>query len=212
MTDSEDRLTIYSDYVCPFCYLGRKSLDRYQERREEPIEIDWHPFDLRAQKRGPDGEIDETVDDGKDEAYFEQAKENVQRLADRYDAEMALDLSRDVDSLNAQLASYHVTREYPYERWLAFDVAILEALWEDARDIGDPDVLAELAAEVDIDPDEIRAAIEDEELAGTLSERFAAAYQRGVTGVPTFEYDGYSARGAVPPEQLERLIEGVQTE
>lgn len=207
MTD--DRLTIYSDYVCPFCYLGRKSLDRYQERRKEPIEIDWHPFDLRAQKRGPNGEIDESVDDGKDEAYFEQAKQNVQRLAERYGAEMALDLSRDVDSLNAQHASYHVKREYSYERWLAFDVAILEALWEDGRDIGDPDVLAELAVDIDIDPDEIRATVEDDKLAGAVSEQFEAAYQRGVTGVPTFEYEGHSARGAVPPEQLERLIEGV---
>ncbi|MCL9814215.1 DsbA family oxidoreductase [Natranaeroarchaeum aerophilus] len=207
MTD--DRLTIYSDYVCPFCYLGRKSLDSYQAGREEPIEIDWHPFDLRAQKRGPDGEIDESVDDGKDEAYFAQAKQNVQRLAERYDADMALDLSRDVDSLNAQIASYHVKQEYPYERWLAFDIAILEALWEDGRDIGDPDVLAGIAVDAELDGDEIRAAIEDEELAGTVSEQFEAAYQRGVTGVPTFVYDDHSARGAVPPEQLERLIEGV---
>jgi len=47
-------ITVYSDYVCPFCYLGRKSLEQYQERRDEPLEIDWHPFDLRAGKRGPD--------------------------------------------------------------------------------------------------------------------------------------------------------------
>ena len=204
-----DRLTLYSDYVCPFCYLGRKSLDRYQQRREQPIEIDWQPFDLRAQQRGPDGEIDESVDDGKDEAYFEQARQNVQRLADRYDADMALDLSRDIDSLNAQLASYHVKQVHSYEQWLAFDIAILDALWEDGRDIGDPDVLAELAADVDIDPGEIRTAIEDETLFATVTDLFEAAHQRGVTGVPTFEYDGDSARGAVPPEQLQRLIEGV---
>lgn len=209
MTDSEDRLTIYSDYVCPFCYLGRKSLDRYQGDHEEPIEIDWRPFDLRAQKRGPDGEIDETVDDGKDEAYFEQAKQNVQRLADQYDAEMALDLSRDVDSLNAQIASYHVKREYPYEQWLAFDIAILDALWEDGRDIGDPDVLADLAADVEFGPGEVRTAINDEDAATAVYEQFAAARRRGVTGVPTFEYGGYSARGAIPPEQIDRLIDGI---
>jgi predicted DsbA family dithiol-disulfide isomerase len=37
---------------------------------------------------------------------------------------------------------------------------------------------------------------------------FAAAQRRGVTGVPTFVADGHAARGAVPPEQLERLVEG----
>ncbi|MFC7115697.1 DsbA family protein [Natronoarchaeum sp. GCM10025703] len=209
MSKTDERLTIYSDYVCPFCYLGRKSLSQYQADREEPVEIDWHPFDLRAGKRGPDGEIDQSVDDGKDEAYFEQAKENVQRLAKQYDADMALDLSRDIDSLNAQIASYHVKHEHSYEQWLAFDRGILDALWEDGRDIGDPDVLADIAEDVGLDSDEIRSAIEDEDLAETVSQQFQTAHQRGITGVPTFAYDGHSARGAVPPEQLERLIEGV---
>ena len=88
-TDEPDAITIYSDYVCPFCYLGRQSLAQYQETREEPLEIDWHPFDLRAGKRGPDGEIDHDADDGKDEAYYEQARENVRRLQEEYDAEIA---------------------------------------------------------------------------------------------------------------------------
>ncbi|MFB6185738.1 MAG: disulfide bond formation protein DsbA, partial [Halobacteriaceae archaeon] len=39
-------------------------------------------------------------------------------------------------------------------------------------------------------------------------EKFNQAQQAGITGVPTFVYDSYAARGAVPPEQLERLIEG----
>jgi len=46
--DATESITIYSDYVCPFCYLGRQSFARYQETREEPLAIDWHPFDLRA--------------------------------------------------------------------------------------------------------------------------------------------------------------------
>ena len=98
-TASREQITVFSDYVCPFCYLGRHSLDQYQETREEPLEIDWHPFDLRSQKRNPDGSIDHSVDDGKDEEYFEQAKENVRRLQEEYDVEMDLELSRDVDSL-----------------------------------------------------------------------------------------------------------------
>lgn len=208
MSDTES-ITIYSDYVCPFCYLGRESLAQYQAEREDRLEIDWHPFDLRAGKREPDGEIDESVDDGKDEAYFEQARQNVRRLAERYDADMELELSREVDSLNAQIASYHVKETEPYERWLAFDVAIFEALWEEGRDVGDPDVLAELADDVGIDPAEVRAATEDEETAASVTEPFETAQRRGVTGVPTFTYDGYSARGAVPPEHLQRLVEGV---
>ncbi|WP_255198063.1 DsbA family oxidoreductase [Halorarius litoreus] len=203
-----ERITIYSDYVCPFCYLGRASLEQYQETRDDELEIDWQPFDLRAQKRRPDGSIDHSVDDGKDDDYFEQAKQNVQRLADEYDVEMALDLSREIDSFDAQVASWYVKGHYPYETWLAFDEAILAALWEDGRDIGDVDVLVDLASKVDIDGDEVRSALDDETLREELEEQFREAQQFGITGVPTFVYDEYGARGAVPPEHLERLVEG----
>lgn len=209
MARNEDRITVYSDYVCPFCYLGRRSLEEYQETRERELEIDWQPFDLRSQKRGPDGEIDHSVDDGKDEAYFDQVRRNVARLTEEYDAEEMLDLDdlpENVDSLDAQVASFYVNTEYP-DRWLAFDEAIFEALWVEGRDIGDVDVLVDIAENVGLDGDEIRTAIADEELRDRLREQFAGSQQDGVTGVPTFVYEGRSARGAVPPEHLEGLVE-----
>ncbi|MFC6731700.1 MULTISPECIES: DsbA family protein [unclassified Haladaptatus] len=209
MSDSEsDQITVFSDYVCPFCYLGRHSLSKYQETREEPLDVDWHPFDLRSQKRNPDGTIDFSVDDGKDEDYYAQAKENVRRLQEKYDVEMTLDLATDIDSLDAQVASFYVKQEYP-EQWLDFDEAIFTALWQDGRDIGDREVLFELAEASGIDPEEIELALDDETLREQVFEKFSEAHEYGVTGVPTFAYDGYAARGAVPPEQLDRLVEGV---
>ncbi len=211
MPDSSeaDRLLVYADYVCPFCYLGRKSLERYEETRERqsPLEIDWQPFDLRRGKRNPDGSIDHAVDDGKDDEYFEQAKQNVRRLQERYDVEMAQEIATDVDSLPAQLASLAVKEEAP-DQWRAFDDAIYEALWQDGRDIGDADVLAELAADVGLPSDVVRAALVDDDRRDRLEELFAEAPQQGITGVPTFVSGGYAARGAVPPAQLERLVEG----
>jgi predicted DsbA family dithiol-disulfide isomerase len=205
---SKDSLVIYSDYVCPFCYLGRRSLEQYEETHDSP-EIDWHPFDLRSQKRGPDGEIDDSVDDGKDEEYFEQVRQNIERLKEQYAADEMLDLDEipDVDSLDAQVASLHVKQEYP-DRWLAFDEAVFEALWIEGRDIGDLAVLTEIAENIGIDSDKIRDAVTDDELRNRLFEMFNEAQRDGITGVPTFAYDGHAARGAVPPEQLERLIHG----
>jgi predicted DsbA family dithiol-disulfide isomerase len=203
-----ESITVYSDYVCPFCYLGRESLRRYQDTREEPLEVDWQPFDLRSQKRNPDGTIDHSVDDGKDDDYFEQAKQNVRRLQEEYDVEMTLEIATDVDSLPAQIASYYVKEQYPYETWLEFDTSIFEALWQDGADIGDENLLVELAQAVGIDGDEVRAALTDETLRAEVREQFDRAHAAGVTGVPTFAYDGYAARGAVPPEHLERLVEG----
>jgi len=205
---ADTELTIYSDYVCPFCYLGRQSLARYQADREEELRIDWQPFDLRSGKRNPDGSIDHSVDDGKDDEYFEQAKESVRRLQDKYDVEMTLDLATEVDSLDAQIASYYIKSHYDYETWLAFDEAIFAALWTAGRDIGSEDVLLDIADDVGIDADEIEAALDDDTLQDELTDEFVDAQQAGVTGVPTFAYDGYAARGAVPPAQLERLVDG----
>jgi predicted DsbA family dithiol-disulfide isomerase len=208
MSTQQEQLVVYSDYVCPFCYLGRASLDRYQDGREDPLEIDWRPFDLRSQQRKPDGSIDHSVDNGKDDEYYEQAKQGVRRLREKYDVEMAQEIATDVDSLPAQVVSYHVKSTHDYETWLAFDEAVFAALWQAGRDIGDEDVLVDIATEVGIDAETVRSALDDDGLRAELREQFGAAQQQGITGVPTFAYDGYAARGAVPPEQLERLVDG----
>ncbi|MFB6252475.1 MAG: DsbA family protein [Halobellus sp.] len=213
--ETEDRpdaepITVYSDYVCPFCYLGRRSLEAFQAGRETELQIDWRPFDLRSGKRNPDGTIDHDADDGKDDAYYEQAKQNVRRLQAQYGAdEMELDLAIDVDSLPAQLVSVAIRDREGYETWLAFDEAVFAALWQEGRDIASADVLVDLATDVGVDADVVHDVLDDDERRTALREQFRAASQRGVTGVPTFVYKGHTARGAVPPEQLERLVEGV---
>jgi len=86
---------------------------------------------------------------------------------------------------------------------------VFAALWQDGRDIGDREVLADIAGDVEgLDADVVDAALGDDDLRERVTELFDAARQRGITGVPTFAFDGHAARGAVPPEQLERLVEG----
>ncbi len=210
MSESADVITVYSDYVCPFCYLGKHSLEEYRESTEDPPEVEWRAFDLRGQKRGPDGEIREDADDGKDDDYFEQAKQNVRRLQEEYGVEMSIDLSRDVDSWNAHQAAVGVRREYDDETFHAFHDAVFDALWQDGEDIGDVDVLADVAESVGVSPEHIREFVADDDLDAAVREQFRESQQAGVTGVPTFAYDGYGARGAVPPSQLERLVDGAE--
>jgi len=208
VTELDDRITVYADYVCPFCYLGRRSLERYRDDRAEPLAVEWHPYDLRAQRRGPDGELRDGGD-GKDEAYFEAVRENVADLRERYDVDEMLDIDAvpEVDSLDAQLVSLAVQESHP-EGWAAFDEATYDALWVDGRDIGDPDVLVDLAEGADVPAETVRSALRDTGLRERLHERFDRAQARGVTGVPTFAYGDYVARGAVPPAHLRRLVEG----
>ena len=204
---AHDEVVVFSDYVCPFCYLGRASLEQYRESRSEPLETEWHAFDLRGHKRDESGEIQENVDDGKDEAYFERVRENVQKLGEKYDADIDLDAVPDTDSWDAQQAALYVRDEHP-EQFEAFDDGLFEAYWIEHRDIGEEEVIVEVAESVGLDGDEIADAIHDEAWAANLKTEFEDARQRGVTGVPTFASDNHAARGAVPPEQLERLVEG----
>lgn len=214
MSESQpaDAVTVYADYVCPFCYLGYAAFDQYRDGRDDgdasALETDWHPFDLRASKRRADGTIDHSVDDGKDESYFEEAKKNVRRLADRYGVEMEVDLSREVDSYDAQRVALRAREAHP-EAFEAFHRGVFDALWEAGRDIGDSAVLEDIATEAGLPAGYVESVLADESSESELQSAFEAAQQRGITGVPTFVSGEHAARGAVPPEQLKRLIEGV---
>ena len=206
-TQTSETLTVYADPVCPFCYLGRASLREYLDDADEPPAVQWRQFDLRGYKRAPDGTIREDIDDGKDEAYFEQAKQNVARLREKYDVEMiAFDDVPDVDSWDAQQASLFVEQTEPPETFRDFYEGLFEALWKEGREIDDPDVIAVLAEDAGADPGPVRESITDESLESELRERFAEGQRLGISGVPTFVYGEHAARGAVPPEHLARLI------
>lgn len=205
---TDHTLVVYADYVCPFCYLGKASMAQYLDESDDPPHVEWRQFDLRGHKRRPDGTIDESVADRKDESYFEQAKQNVRRLQDRYGVEMDLDVARDVDSWNAQQAALFVREERGDAPFRRFHEAVFDALWQNGRDVGDPTVLADVAESVGIDGAAVREATETERWESALRERFDAAQRAGITGVPTFAYGDHVARGAVPPAQLRRLVEG----
>lgn len=117
------------------------------------------------------------------------------------------ELPETLDSFDTQLASRYVEQASP-DRWLAVDERIFEVLWVEGRDTGDHDVLTEIAATADIDGAELRAAIRDEDRRERLRTAFRDARRAGVSGVPTVVYGDHSARGAVPPEQIARLVGG----
>ncbi len=203
----ESTLVVYSDYVCPFCYLGKASLESYLEQADDPPNVAWRPFDLRLHQRREDGSLDESVPTGKNEAYYERARQNVQRLQEEYGVEMVSELVDDVDAWNAHKLMLWVDRELDDKTTVSLHDQIFEALWREGRDIGDPDVLVELAASVGIEEDQVRSVLKDDNLDQELRDAFIESHREGITGVPSFEYGELTLSGAMPPEHLAKLIE-----
>ena len=197
-------IDVYADYACPFCYLGHASLESFRENRSEPRAVEWHPFDLLADQRDESGEI--VRESPRDDEYFEEAWQNVQRLADEYGVAVPDESITDTDSLRAQQLSLFVQENHPDE-WEALDDSLYHAVWRAERDISDPTVLEDIVRDAGLDGGVVEEALSDDELRSRLRGRFEEARQRGITGVPTFVHEGRAARGAVPPAQLRRLVE-----
>ena len=209
-SQNSHRIVVFTDYVCPFCYLGRAALKQYRDETDDLPAVEWQVFDLKSYKRGPEGQLTSGVENGKDESYFARVEDNVRRLREAYGVEMVSDLPRGIDSWNAQKLSVFARENFDTKAFGNLHASIFDALWQAGRDIGNPEVLVELAQETGIPETEAREAITNDNLDGELKKRFAEARALGINAVPTFAYEGRFVQGAIPPDRLERFVAGDQ--
>ncbi|PSQ19641.1 disulfide bond formation protein DsbA [Halobacteriales archaeon QS_8_69_26] len=205
-------LTVYADYVCPFCRLGNATLGRYLDDRAErglpPAEVLWEPFDLRADERRPDGTVPPGASEHKEE-YVRSRWSEVEALAEEYDVAMRMDVDRylRIDARNAQVVALGVQRDLP-GLFRPFHDAVYDALWTETRDVGDPAALRSIAEGAGVDPGRVDEYLGDPD----LYERFETAARRaareGIRGVPTLVHDGKPVSGSRSVEEYRTLIEG----
>ena len=208
------RIDIVSDAICPWCYIGKRQLERaLATLAHEGLQfsVHWNPFQLN-----PD-----MPKEGRDRASYRMMKfgssDRVREIDDRVTGaaanvglEFRLDqIVRTPNTLDAHRLIWHAGRE---DRQDAVVEALFTAYFTQGRDIGDRDVLADCAAEAGMD----RAAVADF-LAGDVAEKEMlaadrAAREAGVNGVPSFFLDGYGLySGAMPAETMaEALRKGNQ--
>ena len=86
---------------------------------------------------------------------------------------------------------------------------LYQAYFVEARNIGDPELLVELAASVGLPAEEARAVLTERRFKDAVDADWAKSHRYGVTGVPTFVADRYGVVGAQPYETLEQLLEKV---
>jgi predicted DsbA family dithiol-disulfide isomerase len=85
--------------------------------------------------------------------------------------------------------------------------ALYRAYFVEARNIGDPEILVELAQSVGLPADEARAVLVERRFKDAVDADWAKSHRYGVTGVPTFVAGRYGVVGAQPYETLEQLLE-----
>lgn len=85
--------------------------------------------------------------------------------------------------------------------------ALFRAYFVAGRDIGDPEVLVEIAAATGLSADGAREVLEKRTYQAVVDADWAKSHRYGVTGVPTFVAGGHGLVGAQPYEVLEQLVE-----
>lgn len=201
------RLDIFSDPVCPWCYIGKANLDRALEAHaDHPFRIEWHPFQLN-----PD-----MPSEGVDKHDYLAAKFGEDRLVQMHlrlkEASRAAGAEIDPDTprrMPNTLDAHRLIHWAGLEgRQTAVVSAIMRAYWREGRDIGNAGVLADIAAAAGMDRAVTARLLASDADADDIRARDADARAKGVSAVPTFLIaQQYVVSGAQPPEVWGRVIE-----
>jgi predicted DsbA family dithiol-disulfide isomerase len=201
-------LDIFSDVVCPWCFIGKRRLEAALADRPQPaLEVRWRAFQLNP---GMPAE-------GMERQQYLELKfggpENAKRIYDQITAVGAevgidFDFSRIARTPNTIDAHRLIRMGAAVEREDAVVEGLFRAYFLEGRNIGETGVLVEIADEAGLDRLEAaeyltgpweRENVEAEDLAGR---------QAGITGVPTFIVNRkHAVPGAQPPEVLHKLFD-----
>ena len=201
------KLDIMSDPICPWCYIGKSYLDKaLTDHPDHPFTIEWHPFQLnpdmpaggmgrRAYLEGKFG--------GKDGAVAAYAPV-VQHAKDagltiNFDA-----MQRTPNTLNAHRLIHWAGIE---GRQTAAVSQLFQAYFVDGSDIGDAEVLSDIADGIGMDASVVMRLLKSDSDVEDIRARDAHSREIGINSVPTFIVDGkHAVPGAQPPDLWERVI------
>lgn len=202
------RLDIFSDPVCPWCYLGKANLDRaLAANPAHPFQIQWHPFQLNPDMP-PEGVAKRAWLEEKfgGKARVDAVHERLREVARAAGVEIDPDKpQRMPNTLNAHRLIHWAGIEGRQDAVVA---ALMRAYWVEGRDIGDAETLAAIAAETGMDREATLRLLNSDADASDIAARDADARAKGVNSVPTFLVaQQYVVTGAQPPELWGQVIE-----
>lgn len=195
------RIDIWSDFVCPWCWIGKHRLRRALQAEGAPeAELHWHPFQLEPQA--------DTTPVPLREAYarkFGGAGRAEQMLAQVQQVARAEGLPMDFDQGQVRVSTADAHRLLALASSLGVADAVSEALFRAhfvlGRNLADPATLIEAAASGGIDAAQVQQMLAGADSAAHLQHALAQAQSMGIQGVPLFVLDRQLAvSGAQPPE------------
>ncbi len=175
-------IEFYFDFSSPYGYLAAQRIDEVVE--EYGREVAWKPFLLGAlfKTTGSQPLLDIPM-------KGDYARRDLARSARLYDIPFVLPETFPFMSVAACRATYWLgERDAEDAKELA--AALFDAAFGEGRSIGEPSEVAEIAAELGHDEDEVRAAVQDQRIKDLLRREVDAAIAKGVFGSPYIIVDG----------------------
>ncbi len=208
------KIDIVSDVVCPWCYIGKRRLEKALQTRPlatEP-EISWQPFQLNPHM--PAGGMERT-------AYLEAKYGTADRARRHYGAigragrEEGIDFRFDLIRRMPNTVNSHRLIRFAGLHGLQNAVAegLFLAYFTEGRDIGDVQVLAAIGAEAGLAPGDVTLYLESDEDTAYINREDRRIRDLGISAAPCFVIGGkYAVSGAQAPEVFHQIFDLVREE
>jgi predicted DsbA family dithiol-disulfide isomerase len=211
-------LDVFADPICPWCYIGKRNLEKALETYEGPkieAQLQWRTFMLNPGM----------PPEGMDRRTYLEAKfggrDNADAVYGRIrQAGLAAGLELEFDKIlrtpstrSAHRAVRHIQNIDGLERAQAFMEALFVAYFSDGKDIGQVEVLLDLASDVQVNPDVMWAMFESEAFIEEINAEDVQAREMGMGGVPGFIVNKkYFLSGAQPAPAFHKLFDLIISE
>jgi len=202
------RIDVVSDVVCPWCFIGKRRLEKAIALKSEiPVEVHWRPYFLNdwVPREGMARDDYLTAKFGSPERYKGIAGRVQQAAADE-------GLTYAVDRISRQP---NTTDAHRLIRWAEgigkaaeMKQKLMDLYFTEGADLTNPAVLVQAAADIGLDPEDIREALASDQDVEQIGREAEAAKEAGIQGVPMFIFGGkFAVSGAQAPEYLADAIE-----
>lgn len=206
------KVEIWSDVMCPFCYIGKRHLEEALQDfdQKDEIEIIWKSFQLNPdlpEVADTDKSVYQYLAEAKGMSY-EQSVEmhrNVVEMAKK----AGLDYNFD-DAVVANSFKSHRLLQIAKEKGLGDDLEerLFSAYFIEGKDTSSDKVLIALGNEIGLSEEEVNHALTNEKYAKMVKDDIQESRRIGVSGVPFFVFDRkYAVSGAQPPEAFIQVLE-----